>query len=195
VLLKKQMESTEKNIKKMTNNNFASLDDGISYELINRELIKSPAPFIFHQRVNYKLTNILGNYIDNHDFGWIFEAPTDVILDDNNTVQPDILFISKESFFKIKENAIYGAHGIVIEIVSPSSLIADRYTKKDLYEKYGVKEYRLVDIANQSVEIFKLVNDIFNLFSHTIETGRLQSKIFPDMEKLIENKMPDFKIQ
>lgn len=187
-------EIGRKNTEKLTYSDYAAIEDDIRYELINGELIMSPAPSIFHQRTNFKLAFILEKFIEDNSLGWLLEAPTDVILDEHNTVQPDILFISKDEFSKIQENAIYGAPDLIVEIISPSSMFADRYTKKELYERAGVKEYWLVDIANKSIEVFENTDDKFNLFSYASEKGKVQSKFLAGFEVDIEKIIQEIKI-
>ena len=82
--------------------------------------------------------------------------------------------ISKENLSKIRRNAIYGAPDFVVEILSPYSVRRDRYLKKDLYEKHGVKEFWLIDIDNKSVEVFINYNYKFELFSLTSERGKIE---------------------
>ena len=178
--------------KKLTYSDYTAKDDGFRYELINGELLMSPAPSFFHQMSNSDLALFLKLYIKEHSLGWVVEAPTDVILDNYNTVQPDIIFISKENFSKIKKNAMYGAPDLVVEIISPNSIRRDRYIKKELYEKHGVKEFWLVDIENKSVEVFNNNDRHFELFSLTVETGKIESNLFPELEILIESILPDF---
>ena len=182
--------TTEK--QKLTYSDYAAKDDGFRYELINGELLMAPAPSIYHQRSNYKLVKLLGNYIDDNKLGWLYDSPTDVILDKFNTVQPDILFVSNENFSRFKENAIYGAPDFVVEIISPYSIHRDRYLKKELYELHGVKEFWLMDIENKSVEVFNNNNGHFDLFSLTVEKGKIESNLFPDLEIMIEDILPDF---
>jgi Uma2 family endonuclease len=187
-------EIGSKNTEKLTYSDYAAIEDDTRYELINGELIMSPAPSTFHQRANIKLAILLENFAEKHALGIILEAPTDVILDEHNTVQPDILFISKEEFSKIQENAIYGAPDLVVEIISQSTIFADRYTKKELYERTGVKEYWLVDITNKSIEVFENIDGKFTLFSYGTEKGTVKSKFLAGFEVDIENIIQEIKI-
>ena len=43
-----------------------------------------------------------------------------------------------------------------MELISPSSVRRDRYDKKELYARFGVKEYWIGDPANKSLEILVL---------------------------------------
>ena len=182
--------TTEK--QKLTYSDYAVVEDGFRYELINGELLMAPAPSTFHQESHYYLMIILSDFIRRNNLGRIYYAPTDVILDEFNTVQPDILFISKENLSKIKRNAIYGAPDFVVEIISPYSIHRDRYLKKELYELHGVKEFWLLDIENKSVEVFNNNNGHFDLYSLTVEKGKIESNLFPDLEIMIEDILPDF---
>ena len=187
-------EITEKNIEKLTYRDYASKDDGFRYELINGELQMSTAPSFYHQRLSVKLLKLLDDFVSDNSLGWVVDAPTDVILDDNNTLQPDILFISNENLSIIKEDAVYGAPDLIVEIISPSSVYKDRHTKKYLYEKFGVKEYWIVDIANKLIEVFENQDNSFSLFSYVSEKGKITSKILPGFEADILDILPDIKL-
>lgn len=181
--------------KKLTYSDYAAKDDGFRYELINGELIMVPAPSACHQTTNKKLLIKLDEFIESNSLGELFIPPMDVVLDDNNTVQPDILIVLNENVSKIEENAIYGAPDFVVEIISPGSVIKDRHIKKEFYEKSGVKEYWIVDINNQTVEVFQNIDFKFELFSYAFEKGKILSYLFPEFDISIENIMPDFKLK
>lgn len=83
--------------------------------------------------------------LDKESKGEVFCAPLDVFLDQENAYQPDILFVSKERLNIIKEDGIYGIPDLIIEILSISNSYHDLKTKKNVYEKYGVKEYWIID--------------------------------------------------
>ena len=154
----------------------------------------SPAPSTFHHGSNCKLVKLLGNYIDDNNLGWLLDSPVDVILDEFNTVQPDLLFIFKENVFKIEEEAIIVAPDFVVEIISPGSVQKDRHIKKELYERFGVKEYWIVDIKNETVEVFQNNDFHFELFSYVYQKGKILSNLFPELDITIECIFPDFKL-
>jgi len=122
------------------------LIDGIAYNM-------SPAPSIEHQRIVRRFSNILDNNLQNTQCE-PFLSPTDVVLTEYDVVQPDIFVVCDGN--KIKEKNIQGAPDLVIEVLSPSTAFRDRFEKRELYEKYGVKEYIIVDIIEQLVERFNL---------------------------------------
>ncbi|MFD2519596.1 Uma2 family endonuclease [Emticicia soli] len=134
----------------------AKLPPESRYEIRNYHLIDMPSPTEKHQELQFKLTLLLGNYIVSHKLGKFYQAPLDVILDEGNTVQPDLLFVSNANKDMIKERGIFGAPDLLVEIVSKGSIIRDYVEKKEDYEKFGVKEYWIIDPQNQFIQIFSL---------------------------------------
>lgn len=126
------------------------------YELFEGELVMVPSPKEYHQRISRNLGFILHGFVKQHDLGFIYYAPFDVILSDDTVLQPDILLIGKEQADIIVEEGIRGAPVLVIEILSEATAKRDRTYKKALYARYGVKEYWLVDSATKTVEVLEL---------------------------------------
>lgn len=121
-------------------------------QLIKGELIMSPSPPPVHRRVLKKLFTIVD--AAGHTHGEAFFAPQDLYIDNRNVFQPDLIYIPNEKKHIITERGIEGTPDLVAEIISPSNLFMDRNTKKNVYQKIGVKEYWLVDPANQTLEIY-----------------------------------------
>ena len=126
------------------------------YELFEGELVTVPLPTEYHQRISRNLEFILHGFVKQHNLGFIYYAPFDVILSDDTVLQPDILFIGKEQADIIAEEGIRGAPALVIEILSEATAKRDRTYKKTLYARYGVKEYWLVDPETETIEVLVL---------------------------------------
>lgn len=78
--------------------------------------------------------------------GEILIAPVDLYLDEMaNAVQPDILFSSKNNPLVVDKSGLHGVPDLIIEILSPGNKEHDLVKKKLLYEKFGVKEYWVID--------------------------------------------------
>ena len=92
---------------------------------------------------------------------------------------PIILVIMNS--FKSKR-AIFGSPDLLVEIVSPSSVRRDRYQKKDLYARFGVKEYWIGDAANQSLEILTLKDGQYDLHCSAAVKGKLTSVVLTGLE-------------
>ncbi|SFR01382.1 Uma2 family endonuclease [Desulfoscipio geothermicus] len=139
--------------KNYTVEDYMKLNDGKRYELIGGELIVVPSPRPRHQRISAKILLQLGKYIENNPVGEVYSAPIDIVLD-NHVVQPDILFVSNDRLDIIGELNIQGAPDLVVEILSPSTAAHDKKKKGQLYFKYGVKEYWLVDPETKFIDVF-----------------------------------------
>lgn len=122
------------------------LIDGIIYDM-------SPGPSIRHQDLFGGLYLKIGNYIKSHGGKCkIYATPTDVKLDDENTVQPDIFVVCDTD--KLDEQKCNGAPDWVIEILSPHNSDHDTVEKLALYQRTGVREYWIVDPMNEKVLVY-----------------------------------------
>ena len=130
---------------------YRSLPEGTLAQLINNQIVMSPAPLDRHQAISMELSSELFYYVRSKQLGTVRTAPYDVYLDRHNAFQPDIIFISNEQLDLIDKDGFYGAPALVIEILSPTTAKYDLEEKKDIYERYGVKEYWIVDPADKSV--------------------------------------------
>ena len=130
---------------KLTYADYLKTSDELRYELLNGELVMAPAPLLYHQFILRKLLNAMSAYIDEHKLGELFCSPTDVVLSDTDVVQPDILYVSKQRSHILKPESVQGAPDLVVEILSPSTAELDRTMKLELYARYGVTEYWIVD--------------------------------------------------
>lgn len=114
----------------------------------------SPAPLIRHQRIAGNLFYLLKKKIDKRCP--VFDAPTDVVFDDYNVVQPDVFVVCDRN--KITEACIQGAPDFIIEVISSGTSLNDRKIKKKLYERFGVKEYLIVFPETDTIERYVLRN-------------------------------------
>jgi Uma2 family endonuclease len=164
-------------------------------EIIENELFMSPAPNTEHQDISGELEFLLRTFCKKNQLGKIYDAPFDVIVDENNVVQPDIIFISNQNLEKLTKRGFEGVPDLVVEIISPSTFYRDSYEKKDFYEKIGVKEYWLIEPANRVIEVFVLENGKYQLHSLVVEKGTAQSKILEGFEAVAKEIFPERKEQ
>jgi len=166
-----EAEALHKENTKYTYADYCTWDDEQRYELINGEVYAmSPAPKFVHQDIISKLNTKLFNFLKDRDCK-VIPAPLDVRLnadgDDDTVVQPDIVVICDRS--KITEEGCVGSPEMVIEVTSKSTARRDKTTKFDLYKKYGVKEYWIVDpeINTVSVHLLKDGEYVIRAYSDT----------------------------
>lgn len=152
-------------------------DETERYEIYDGRLIPmAPSPNTYHQRLVARLFRLLDGFVQPRELGEVFLAPYDVVLAEDNTAQPDLLFIAKENA-GIVQNWVFGAPDLAVEILSPSSIRRDRYDKQEQYARFGVKEYWIVDPANHSLEILALQDKRFVVQASAAETGEVASRV------------------
>lgn len=183
--------------KKMTYADFLDMDipegDTSIYELINGELLKRASPNTPHQRASMNIIRQFDRYNETKKTGELFHAPYDIYLDEENAgIQPDLVFVTNEHRSIIRENnGIVGAPDLIVEIISKGTMDKDRVIKKEVYEKFGVPEYWIVDPRNQSIEVYCLENGRYRLFSFAAEEGSVRSTILAEFELDIKSIFPE----
>ena len=150
-------------------------NDRNRYEILDGELAVTPAPRTNHQ----SLYRILANHIVTNQLGDIYAAPTDVILAPTTVVQPDLIFVSNDRRGIITERAIEGAPALAVEILSPSTQLTDRQTKAQLYAKYAVPHYWLIDPDQQTLEAYELAGDQYQLVVKAQNAEMVTPSLFP----------------
>lgn len=154
------------------------LPEGELVELIRGRLIMSPSPSSLHQIVVLRLAHVLERAEESAE-GLMLISPMDVIFSDDTILQPDLLYISKDRR-NIVGNRVNGAPDLVIEILSPDSGRRDKTEKLDLYAKYGVAEYWIVDPAAQMIEFLMLDQGRYVMLQPADD--RYQSPRLPEVE-------------
>jgi Uma2 family endonuclease len=128
-------------------------EDGNKYEVVHGELLVSPSPRMLHQLLVGRLVQRFGNYLDTHPAGKVFPGG-DVGFGEDSLVIPDLLVLDRESA-GTGSWADASPPLIAIEVLSPSSTRADRFTKRRLYQEIGVPIYWLVDADARVVEVWR----------------------------------------
>jgi Uma2 family endonuclease len=156
---------------------YKMLPEGTLAELINGHIYMSPAPNTNHQRISGKIEFLLREYVEKNSRGEVFDSPYDVYLDEKaNAVQPDLIFISSKNSSIIKAHGIVGTPDLVVEFLSPGNNKHDLVTKKDLYEKFGVKEYWIIDPASKETIVYQQTEGNFAIAGKA--TATLFSPLF-----------------
>src|SRR5262249_6359435 len=128
-------------------------------------------------------------YLDHNPIGEILHTPG-VIFSNFSGVIPDLVFVSSEQRDEIASgDRITSAPVLVIEIISPGTenLRRDRLVKKQLYAKYGVKEYWLVDPETRTTEVYVLESGLFGLRAVFGEGDELTSDLLPGFRCKVED--------
>ena len=174
--------ATDHQANRWTYEEYYNLADDQRYEVINGHLLMAPAPDTWHQDWVSDLHILIKLFVRKNKLGRTFVAPVDVVLDEENVVQPDLVFVASNNLRIIERRAIFGTPDLLVEIISPSSVRRDRYVKQALYTRFGVKEYWIGDAANRSLEILTLKEGRYELHCVAEEKGKLTSLVLPGLE-------------
>lgn len=156
---------------------FRSLPEGTLAELIDNVIYMSPSPLTNHQIISADLASDIHVYLRKKGNGMALTAPMDVYLDEtSNAIQPDIIVILKDQLNIIRNKGhIHGIPAILIEILSEGNKDHDLIRKKELYQRFGVQEYHIVDPDTKFVMSFSLDEGRYRLTHEAI--GNLQSDL------------------
>ncbi|MBA2449155.1 MAG: Uma2 family endonuclease [Chloroflexi bacterium] len=163
-------------------------DDGDRYEVIDGRLYVSPPPILVHQNAS----GVLYFYLVQHVRQWrlggkVYAAPVGVVLDDENGLQPDLVYISRERAGILAERGIEGAPDLVVEILSPSTRGRDRGIKMRRYAAAGVSYYWVVDPRTRTLEEYLLVEQGYELVGSHGPGSIFRPALFPGLEIPIDD--------
>jgi Uma2 family endonuclease len=159
-------------------------DDGNRYELIEGELFVSRAPGIPHQRVLNNLQMVFGAYLRENPIGIVVPG-AGAVFSDYDAVIPDLVFVRNERWSEVvTEIRFTGAPDLVIEITSPGKENRDRdlLVKKQLYAKFGVAEYWIVDSENRLVQVYRLQNQRLENVATRRNGEEVTTPLLPDFQ-------------
>ena len=128
-------------------------DDGNRYETVHGELLVTPAPRAAHQLVLERLVNALGTYLRQHRVGQLWISPADISWEEDALVQPDCFVVPLAESGTLDWTQMQTLL-LVVEILSPSTARADRFTKRRLYQERQIPVYWVVDPDARQVEVW-----------------------------------------
>jgi Uma2 family endonuclease len=136
-------------------------EDGRRYELYDGEVFVVPAPLPRHQVSQQLVLEVLRGYAAQHG-GFVVTSPIDIVFSDYDVLQPDVVFFRRERQHLIDLDAlIRDVPDLCVEVLSPSTAAADRGRKMQMFARYGVPEYWIVDPGAETVEVHRLGNGVY----------------------------------
>lgn len=115
-------------------------DDGRRYEVIDGQLIVSPAPGLPHQEIVYRLYGLLDDACP--DEFHVVGAPFAVQPHLHTEVQPDVL-VARWADLTMKNLPLGPA--LAVEVLSPSGRLVDWNLKRAAYQEMGTPSYWVID--------------------------------------------------
>jgi Uma2 family endonuclease len=144
---------------KLTYDDFVHFpDDGKRHELIDGEHYVTPSPNLKHQTIVFNLAGLLWMFLRENKVAVAFGSPLDVVFSDFDVVEPDLLFVSEARRKVLTAKNIQGAPDLVVEVGSPGTRRRDELIKHQLYERFGVSEYWVVDPDIDVIKVYRLTD-------------------------------------
>lgn len=151
------------NINSYTIDDIYALPEGQRAELIDGKLYNMAPPSTSHQRIVFRLSSAINNYIQQKSGTCeVFISPFAVFLneDDRNYVEPDICIICDNN--KLDDCGCHGAPDWIIEVTSPSDPQRDYGIKLFKYRTAGVREYWIVNPQKKTVMVYDFEKELLS---------------------------------
>ena len=162
-------------------------DDRNRYEVIDGELLVTPAPSTLHQRALAILHIRLAEYLRGQPWGEVLFSPADISFRDDMLVQPDLFVVpAKPDGRRVRKWTEIRALLLAIEVLSPSTARADRQVKRRLYQREGVAEYWIIDLDARVVERWRPTDERPEVLT-TVLTWQPEPAVVP-----LELDLPEF---
>jgi Uma2 family endonuclease len=153
--------------------------DGKRYELLAGDVHVTPVPSPLHQWVSKKLQRQLEAYFEARGLGRVYNAPIDLILTPHDVVQPDLVVVTDLS--QVSRRGIEGAPALLVEILSPTTLLYDRTTKSRRYAALGVRHFWLVEPEPPRLECYRLEGSGYQRVAVAEQDTMLESPDWPGL--------------
>ena len=137
----------------------AQEDRSIRYEYADGELLVTPAPGGYHQRIILDLYRIIDPYIRKHALGEVRLGPSPIALVPRTIFQPDLYVVPSVDGRRPRADIPVTSSILIVEVLSPGSIRHDRVTKRKHYQRGGVPEYWIVDLDAQVIERWRPTDD------------------------------------
>jgi Uma2 family endonuclease len=154
-------------------------ETGPRYQLVDGDLLMSPAPTFWHQELLMRLATALRVFAEGKRAGKVVCAPLDVILSDEDVFQPDIVFVSAGHRKLIVPEGIRGTPDLCVEVLSPTNRGVDLGTKRLQYAKYGLAELWIADPDANTLQVFRLQEDPNNAVAVLTARDTITTPLLP----------------
>ena len=109
-----------------------------------------------HNSVQVRLSKQAIDIFDkNNDCNCMVFTELDWKINNETILRPDVMIVCG----KIETDYLEFPPVLVVEILSPSTLVKDRNIKFELYRENGVKYYIMADYTKETVEVFELIDN------------------------------------
>ncbi len=158
--------------------------DGQYAEYVDGQVIKNMSVTDRHDDLTNFLKALLVFFVQANNLGKIHGEPYQMKMTFGDKIkgrEPDIFFIKTENLHRIKEKFFDGAADLVIEIISPESIIRDTEDKFEEYEAAGVKEYWIINPNRRTANFYGYDDQGKYKMLPISADGRFESRIIKEL--------------
>jgi Uma2 family endonuclease len=150
-------------------------EDGRRYELYDGEVFVVPAPIPRHQIAQQRTIAALEAHVAAHG-GFVVGSPIDIVFSEHDVLQPDVVFFKADRQHLVDLDApIRHVPDLCVEILSPTTASVDRGRKMQMFARYGVPEYWILDPKAGCVEVYQLVEGAYSFVAAGKHDDRIES--------------------
>ena len=175
-------------VKRLTYDDLESIPqerEGDRHEIIDGELVATPAPVPNHESITINIVGALLPVIRDGKLGRLYTAPIDVRLSPDNVLMPDIIFVARERRLIVGAKVIEAAPDLVVEILSPGTRHRDLGVNRGLYARFGLREYWIVDPDDHTATVLSLTGEEYVPLPVN-DDGTIRSAVFPGLDLTVE---------
>jgi Uma2 family endonuclease len=119
--------------------------------------------------------------------GKVYVAPMDVYFAQSNVVEPDVLYLTGETAATLVDPRYVDVPpDLVVEVSSPGTRITDLTRKKELYARFGVREYWFVDLESDRIDVYRLEDGRYDRPSAFVRSDTLTSPVLPGLSLSVD---------
>jgi Uma2 family endonuclease len=129
------------------------------YELVDGELLVTPAPSARHQRIVAELFVLVRDYVNRLGLGEARLGPGLARIDPSSRFEPDLFVVPSVDGRRPRADNSMTKLLLVAEVLSPGSGRHDRITKRRYFQQHDVPNYWVVDGDAEAFEIWRPGDD------------------------------------
>ena len=160
---------------------YEMVDEDKKMEFINGEIVIHSPVKLRHNSATKLLCGLLNAFVVKNNLGFVGVEKIMVSLT-RNDYEPNVCFFGTEKAKNFTpEQLRFPAPDLVVEVLSDSTVKADRETKFQDYAAHGVREYWIVDPERETIEQYSLQNERYELLLKS-NSGEVKSVVLPDFQ-------------
>ena len=166
-------------------------EDEKLYDIVGGELVGYTSPNPRHAAIVMEIALYLGE-AQRAGYGRARTAPLSVAFDyaeradeAEDVTHPDLLFVREERRAMFGEQCVEGAPDLIVEVLSRTTRGLDLPggAKFEIYERYGVEHYWIVDVDTRTISQFQLRDDTYGEPVVLRPGDTLRCALFPEITR------------